>query len=171
MVDVQTIGVLVTAASVSVAAIYYTLTLRTNQKNLKMNLETRQAQLLMQIYQRFSETDFMRKWITSIYLMDYIDLDDFNEKYDPKINIDARSQMASLFTYFEGVGVLVEEKLIDIRLVSKLMSGNLIYFWEKWGPLILERRKRMGNPYEWDKTEFLYHEVKKLRSDMAPLSQ
>jgi hypothetical protein len=50
LVDVQTVGVLVTAASVSVAAIYYIFTLRTNQKNLKMNLETRQAQLFMQMY-------------------------------------------------------------------------------------------------------------------------
>jgi hypothetical protein len=54
------------------------------------NLETWQAQLLMRIYPRFSETDFMRKWITSICLMGYSDLDDFNEKYDSKVDVEAR---------------------------------------------------------------------------------
>ncbi|MGD0804553.1 MAG: hypothetical protein ABSA11_10840 [Candidatus Bathyarchaeia archaeon] len=49
MVDAQTIGVLVTAASVTVAAIYYIFTLRINQRNLKANLETRQAQFMNQI--------------------------------------------------------------------------------------------------------------------------
>ena len=49
--DVQTIGVLVTAASVSMAAIYYAFTLRNQNR-------TRQAQLFMQIFQRFQEPNF-----------------------------------------------------------------------------------------------------------------
>ncbi len=58
MVDAQTIGVLVTATSMTLAAIYYVLTLRTNQRNLKMDLETRQTELFMQVFQRFHEPDF-----------------------------------------------------------------------------------------------------------------
>ena len=80
MVDVQTIGVLVTAASVSVAAIYYAFTLRINMRNQELmlkaqetstrtqelalktqqqNLETRQAQLLIGIYQTLVSPEMM----------------------------------------------------------------------------------------------------------------
>jgi hypothetical protein len=41
MVDIQTVGVLVSAASVSVAVIYYVMTLRVQQDNMKNTLETR----------------------------------------------------------------------------------------------------------------------------------
>jgi hypothetical protein len=69
MVDVQTIGVLVTAASVSVAAIYYMFTLRINMKNQELNLksqqqadETRQAQLFMQVFSRYHEEEFWKAY-------------------------------------------------------------------------------------------------------------
>jgi hypothetical protein len=48
----------VTAASVTVAAIYYMFTLRTNQRNYKATLDTRQAQLFMQLFDRFSGSEF-----------------------------------------------------------------------------------------------------------------
>lgn len=58
--DVQTIGVLVTATSVTIAAIYYVMTLRASQRNMKTNLETRQAQLFMPIYSTYYSDEFMR---------------------------------------------------------------------------------------------------------------
>jgi hypothetical protein len=52
MIDAQTVGVLATAASVTVAAVYYIFTLRINMKtqelalkNQQQTLETRQAQM------------------------------------------------------------------------------------------------------------------------------
>jgi len=58
--DVQTIGVLVTATSVTIAAIYYVMTLRASQRNMETNLETRQAQLFMPIYSTYYSDEFMR---------------------------------------------------------------------------------------------------------------
>lgn len=60
MIDAQTVGVLVTAASVTVAAIYYIFTLRTNQKNLKANLDTRQAQLFMDLNKYTSSPEWLK---------------------------------------------------------------------------------------------------------------
>jgi len=164
MVDVQTIGVLVTATSLTVAAIYYMFTLRMNQRNMKASLQTRQAQLLMQIYQRFSETDFMIKFLTT-RTREIKNYDDFTKIYSERDNVELTSQLGSLFAYFEGIGVLVEEKLIDPRLVANLMSGNIILFWEKYGPFLLEYRRRRNSPREWNKTEYLYGEMKKIRGE------
>jgi hypothetical protein len=169
MVDLallQSISYMAGALGVCVAAIFYVLNLRISQRNMKLTLETRQAQLLMPIYQNFCDTDFMRKWVMTTNLMDFKNYDDFVEKYDyvkKRENIEIRSQLASLFAYFEGIGVLVEEKLIDPELVAKLMSGNLIRFWDKFGPIVIELRGRNRTPGEWNKTEYLYNEIKKLR--------
>ncbi len=90
MVDAQTIGVLVTATSVTIAAIYYIFTLRINRntqelalKAQQQNLETRQAQLFMPIYSTFYSDDFLRAYwgITS---WSYNDYDDYISKYGPK---------------------------------------------------------------------------------------
>jgi hypothetical protein len=155
-----------------VAAFYYVMTLRTQQQNTKNTLDTRQAQLLMQIYQKFSDTEFFTKWgnVLSLEIRDY---DDFIDKvYGMKRqNREIGIQLGSLFAYFEGIGVLIEEKLVDAKLVANLMSGNIVYFWEKYGPFITEYRRRTNNPREWNKTEYLYGEMMKLRGgDWAPLS-
>jgi endonuclease IV len=52
MVDAQTVGVLVTAASLTVAAIYYIFTLRINMKTQQQTLETRQSQFLMHLFDK-----------------------------------------------------------------------------------------------------------------------
>ena len=45
----------------TVAAIYYVFTLRTNQRNMKASLETRQAQLFMSsMFDRISSQEFRR---------------------------------------------------------------------------------------------------------------
>jgi hypothetical protein len=49
MVDAQTVGVLVTAASVTVAAIYYIMTLRVQQMNMRITLETRKMGIVENI--------------------------------------------------------------------------------------------------------------------------
>ena len=82
--EIQAAYYMVAATGVLVAAIYYVMNLRAQKTNMKATLDTRQAQLLMQIYQRFSETDFMRKWVYTIYIMNYSDIDDFDQKYEPK---------------------------------------------------------------------------------------
>lgn len=80
MVDVQMIGVIITATSVTIAAVYYVLTLRTSQRNMKHTLETRQTQLFMQIFQRFQEPDFTTQYSTLLN-REWKDTEDYSKKY------------------------------------------------------------------------------------------
>ena len=157
LAEIQAAYYMVAATGVLIAAVFYIL-------NMRATLQTRQAQLLMQIYQRFSETDFMNKFLTT-GTRELKDYDEFMKAYSAKDDIELASKLGSLFAYFEGIGVLVEEKLIDPRLVANLMSGNVITFWEKYGPFLLEYRRRSNSPREWDRTEFLYGEMKKIRGE------
>ena len=59
--------------------------------------------------------------------------------------------------------MLVEEGLIDVNLVAKLLSASVIQCWEKVRPYVLEQRERQQLPRIFDKTEYLYNEMKRVR--------
>lgn len=87
MVDAQTFGVLVTAVSVSVAAVYYVMTLRVQQTNMKHTLETRQAQFFIQFYQNgFGTVEGLKRWIEILHY-EFKDYDEFEEKYGSENNL------------------------------------------------------------------------------------
>jgi hypothetical protein len=186
MVDVQTIGVLVTAVSVSVAAIYYAFTLRINLKNQELmlktqessvktqelalkaqqqNLETRQAQLFMQIFDKFIEPEFSNK-LTQVMSWKWVDYDDFNKKYGPKANPDAWQSEGSIAAFFEGIGLLIYMNLLDSKLVYSLLFQHVKFFWEKMKPISLEMRQRVSpNIDRW--IEFLYSEMMKIEEQQV----
>ena len=151
MIDAPTIGVLVTAVSVSVAAIYYIFTLRTNQRNLKMNLETRQAQLFMQLFDRWSSQEFASNYgkVRYEFCSKFNDnpeefskfvTQNVNESYNPDVFLPVHQ----LSLFFEGVAVLVQKKLIDIDMVERLFADRIIWYWGMIKPRILFARTYQG---------------------------
>ena len=152
MVDVQTIGVLATAVSVSVAAIYFIFTLRISQKNMKSNLDTRQAQLFMQIFQRFQEPEFTRQW-SALMNTNWSDTDD----YYARINLDPdhASNRLSVQTYFEGVAVLLMKNMIDVDFVYELMPTMVTTFWKKYEPVVKRGREVASYPQWFRPVEYL----------------
>jgi hypothetical protein len=165
MVDAQTIGVLVTAASVTVAAIYYMFTLRTNQRNYKVTLDTRQAQLFMQLFDRFSGSEFalnygkIRYEFCPKFNNNPEELNKFiyqntNEKFNPEVFLPFHQ----LTLFFDGVGVLVQKDLINMDLVERLFSDRIIWFWTMIKPRIVYSRESQG-PQLYANIEWLYHEM------------
>lgn len=161
MVEVETISIVFTGLSISLAAFYYISTLRNTQRTQQLQLETRQAQLLMQIYNNWRNAEQLRLFAKS-FLMEWDSYEDFQSKYSID-NFEERLPFTSMSYFFEGVGVLVEEGLLDIRLVAKLISGDLIMHWERFEPIIREHRERRNYQQYFDKVEFLYDQVIKLR--------
>ena len=152
MVDAQTISTVFAGVGISVAAIYYIMTLRNQHRS-------RQAQLFMQIYNNYAKSDYIQN-MSDALRMDYTDYDDFQEKYE---RYATRAPYTSICFFYDGIGVLVEEGLIDIRLVAKLMFGDITWHWHHFGPYILESRKRRNHPEYMYYNEFLYNEVVKVR--------
>jgi hypothetical protein len=164
MVDqltLQTIGILMTGISLTIAAAYYTLTLRNTQKNQQLQLETRQAQLFTQLYSEFRSADNLRLYGKALQMM-WDDFDDFEKKYGLE-DWEKRVPYTSMSLFYEEIGVLLEEELIDINLVIQLIGGTFRWFWEKFEPIVLEHRVRQRYPQYFDKMEYLYNEIKKLR--------
>ena len=147
-------------AILAVGVVIALIQLNNISRTRKTELETRQAQLLMQIYDRWNEKDWWYN-VSLVFRQEWKNYDDFIKKYGPETNLDNYSSMLSVNAFFEGIGVLVKEKLIDIRLVDNLMAATILRYWEKIEPYIKVHRERRENPRIWQYIEYLYHELKR----------
>jgi len=138
--------------------------LRHMRQTRDTELETRQAQLFMQIYDRFESSEFQR----NDYLFmqwEWGDFEDFRERYG---DAESYSIHSSIGTFYEGIGVLMNRGLIDVELVDDLMSGCILRYWEKIKPVndMWRERYRWPQSYEW--LEYLYGRIKPLAERQHP---
>lgn len=129
MVDIQTVSIAIASAGVFLAAVYYILQIR-HQKKM------RQSDLIIRLYSVYSSKAY-QKAIAIINALDYKDYEDFVKKYGLMPSTSPNEVSISLGmvgTFFEGVGVLLSEKLLDINLVLKLFAVEM--YWKKVEPLV-----------------------------------
>jgi hypothetical protein len=150
LVEIQAAYYLIAATGVLVAAVYYIL-------NMRATLQTRQAQLFMQLYDRWTFDIGEKFW-------DFLE-DDFKtaEEYFEKADndIEFRRRISILSRYHEGVGVLVRFGLLDIKYVAYLASWPTRMYWEKYKPLVEDMRKLQNAPRSGKESEYLYNELMK----------
>lgn len=149
-------------AGILVGIYYYITTIQTNRKNQQLQLETRQAQLLMNLMNTFRSTEYRRQWHT-LWAVEWRDFKDFKEKYHGK-DIEVMSAYTSVMTFYESIGVIVRNGLIDIDKVYSLLPA-IKMTWERYEPLIMGDREMFteytlqGRKGAWDGFEFLYNEI------------
>ena len=161
MVDYQTFSVVLTGLSVSLAAIYYALTLRRQQ-------ETRNAQFLFQIFQNAQDHRFLQTLSETIWLQDVKDFDDWWEKYGPENNMEFFKRWFSMMLFYEEIGILVKRKLIDPTFVDDMMSGPILLVWEKYELINRGIRERYGYPQWQEWQEYLTGEIRKIVDKQHP---
>lgn len=141
---------------------------RTRELSLKSQdqaLETRQAQMFMQIFDKFHEPEFFNKF-TRIFTWTWTDYDDFIDKYGWEADPEAWYSEGSVAAFFEGIGLLVHLELLDLKLVHGLMFRHVKMFWEKMRPISLEMRKRLRIPHIDQWVEYLYAELMRYDKEM-----
>jgi hypothetical protein len=146
MVDIQTVSIAVASTGVLIAAIYYVLQIRNQTK-------IRQTDLVMRLYSTFGSKEFQDAWtrIESIEFKNY-------DEYVKKCGLGDYAQCA---TFFEGIGVLLQKKLIDINLVDALFSVPLKFMYERMKPIIEGNREQLHNQRVFEHFEYLYNQMKK----------
>jgi len=159
VIDLQTVLTYLTLISVPIGVFYHILTLYNTRKNQQLQLETRQAQLFMNLFQTYRSPEFVEIMDHVIYRLDIEDWDDAVEKIHPVLNPEMRVRWFSVGTFFEGLGVLVRRGLIDISLVDDSLGNTIKMLWEKMGPVETESRKRFEIPRLFDDFEYLYNEI------------
>jgi len=71
-----------------------------------------------------------------------------------------RRRFSDIGTYYEGLGVLIKEGLLDIRWVALMMAGMVRSMWEKIEPVMEEYRSRTRARMA-SESEYLYNELMK----------
>jgi hypothetical protein len=151
MIELSTIRDLVAIFGVIAGFSYYVLTVRTSQKNQQMQLETRQSQLFMQLFQYHIDKDRWKdRWMLTE--MQWDDYDDFTRKYDSSVNIENFAQRYNQWYFWEGMGLLLSKGLVDKEMIYHLLGGGfgVLSSWDKFGPVIKEMRVQL------DQSELLF---------------
>jgi hypothetical protein len=154
----QTVGILV-------GVFYYIMTLRNNRRNQELQLETRQAQLFINIFNTFSSKQYQKDRERMLRSWEFESFEDFFSKYGPEVNPEDHAIFDMFISHFEGIAVLVQRRLIEPKLVYDLMYGSIIAFWEKFEPVFMGLREMSESPKTLQDLESLYHEMKRLAAE------
>ena len=158
MVDIQTISIAIASTGVFLAAIYYIFQIRHQDR-------MRHLDLFMRLYSTWGSEDFNRahRRVGGIKVEDY---DGFVKKYGPVASEETEiSQMwmdiDRIGWFFNLMGFLVKEKIVNIKLVDELLGYWVVKAWENIKPLVYGWRKQYNIPESYHWFEYLYNEMKK----------
>jgi hypothetical protein len=76
------------------------------------------------------------------------------------------AELNSVCVFFEGIGILLKRKLIDIELVDDMFTSPIKRTWEKVKDITLEARKVRDEPEMFEWFEYLYNKIKKRERSM-----
>ena len=148
MFDIPTIATVVATVSVVVGVIFAVLEVRHMAR-------TRQTDIIMRIYDRFGS----KEMVEAIYSVGQLK-PDASTAFPPKGGLVGVIQIAIVF---EGLGVLLEQDLIDVRLVDSLFGPTLDTLWEPIRPLIYGMRDSLKQPTFFSHFEYLHNRLNDYR--------
>ena len=153
MVDIQTVSIAVASASVVLATIYYIWQIGHQTK-------LRQTDLIMRLQSTWLQS--LRESYETVMKMKYEDYGEYAKKYPlwKGVGTPETRAVAEVGTFFDGIGILLHRRLIDVEMVDELFSVYIKDAWEKLKPGIEGlRRERYPTLRKW--FEYLYNELKK----------
>jgi hypothetical protein len=163
MGTIETISIVFTGISISLAAFYYISTLRNAQKTQQMTLDSRRTTLFLQFYG--TATPEMIKRGSELLSWEWNDIEDFNVKYWN--DLSTRVECQSFLVRFDGLGLLAIRNQVDLDLIYKF-APPIIPIWDKFEDVIKHQRENRQRPDLFEGFEFLYGEMLKRRQTTNP---
>ena len=155
---IQTVGILV-------AIVYYITIMRSSQKTQQLQLETRKAQLYMQLFMRITSEEFIKKSLDVIRL-EYDNVGEFMEKYFLGPDSSIQAKLFSMFWHIDGLGYMMSQGLIDPEMVYNFGGGFAqVWHWRKWEPVVMRFRERRGDPDFLKWFEYTAKEMMRMRQE------
>jgi hypothetical protein len=152
----QTIGMLSAATAAVIGVRSYINSNKRSEEARKRELETRQAQLFMSIYQTLYSSEFTQAefHLFKVKMKSAADLERIMKE-----NVEEYRAWNMYGTFYEGLGLLVKENLIDVGLPAKLMSGGILQFWNSYRDAAIDCRKVWNWPRVLIEAEYLAEAV------------
>ena len=156
MLDIPSISAVVAAVGVTVGVTLAYLEVRTLVK-------TRQTDLVIRLYSTMGSREFQETW-ERFRAREYEDYKDYGKRH-------GWSEVYQLGLFFEGIGVLLHRRLIDISLVDDLFSTPIKQGWEKMKPMTEDLRTQFERPQIGEWFEYLYNEMQKREQSLQQTQQ
>jgi hypothetical protein len=158
-IDISTLSVVVAAASVLVGVIFALMQLRDF-------VRTRQTDLVMRLYSAYGSREFQEAWVETLRL-EFKDYNDYLRKYGATSEKPVYTSVNMVAAFFEGIGILLRRKLVNIDLVDDLFSSDIIITWQKMKPIVDGWRKHFNRPQISEWFEYLYNEMERREDRQA----
>ena len=153
--NVPTISVVIASLSVIGGAVYYVLETRHLRRE-------RQTESIIRFSPWFNlGAKEIQEAIVSVCSTDYTDYNDYLSKYAGK---PEQTSLKLLGNYFEGIGLLVSKKLVEVDLVYDFWGDIAESVWNDNEVVINSMRKDSGTQYTFEYWEFLVKEFKKRKN-------
>ena len=154
MVDVQTVSIAVASVGVSAAAIYYIFQIRHQDR-------MRHLDLFMRLYSIWGNRDMLNAHRRFFGLK----IEDYDSLVKEHGQLSESSQLYGdidqIGWFFNLMGFLVKEKIVNIKLVYELLGYWVVKNWENiYKTVIYGARKQYGIPESYRWFEYLYDEMK-----------
>jgi len=146
MLDIPSISAIIATVGVLIGVVLTVLEVR----NL---VETRQTDLVIRLYSTFGSEELQDAW-EKTQTREYKDFNAYRREYGLR-------EVNEVGWFFEGVGVLLHRRLIDISLVDDLFSSPVKRAWERLKPIAEGERNQTQRPQIWEWFEYLYNEMQK----------
>ena len=144
--DITEISVIVAAIGVMVGVVYYILDIRHQR-------QVRQTDMVMKLHTTFGSKELQDAW-EKTQDREIKDFDTYRKEYGLR-------EVNEVGWFFEGLGVLLYRRHIDISLVDDLFSSPIKRAWEKLKPIAEGERNQTNRPQIWEWFEYLYNEMQK----------
>ena len=152
MVDIQTLSVVIAAASVVVGVITFIM-------NSRKEAREREDQQIIQRFQAYGLE--LAKSHIELRRANWDDIEDFTKKYGFTANPEFMSRYNYVFTVYNMAGISLRRGADPDLIFQLYRESSIINLWEKFEPLTKSWRKSTNNPLFREPFEFLYKEAKK----------
>jgi hypothetical protein len=154
LIDIQTVSLVIACVSVVVGVASVV------DKN-RREVKTREANLYMQITNRLCDPEVSKNWNEVLLTEKWKTWEEYEARYGWGEHLEDESKVLTMINWFEILGTLVKEKLIDPKLLYKSYSTTILLSWVKLEPIILGFRKM--TTLSWGKSfEYLVNLFKKM---------
>ena len=159
MVSIEQILYIVPILALTASILYYAIIVRNANKTQKMQLETRQVQMFMNMSGVRSSPEFQKLIYKVTFMDEWNDLQDYSNRYGPEKNLDAYSEHLFVWQLYDTIGFLLKKEVIDLSFIDDLFKASLLVAWRKFEPVIKMNRQRVNQPNLWNQFEYLAEEI------------
>ena len=140
---------------------YYFMTVRMNQRAMRINLTNN-------LIQQISTDEFIIK-VSELMYMEWDDYDDFERKYGSDVNFENYIKRNSVWGAYDSLGNLLRIGMADKDIIfNSMYAFNALPLWYKYEDVLNMNRKLYSGSDTWRGFEFLADELEKTRMARDP---